>query len=145
MGSSTESSELCPLELHALAIAGKEAKRWRDSLLVRPAQEIDFCVYVSGSIDVGAEQHRIKTTTPALDEVLAFCFSTLGEKTRQKLASAISTAFSAANQASAPAPPHPQMLGLAQTVIEQVTHRENTTARGNVTGHVSLRRIHLAG
>jgi hypothetical protein len=131
-----------PAELHALAIVGKEAKKWRDSL-TPGSYPVDLLVRLDGTVEVGEDQSRIETSKPELRDVLAYAFKLLGAKTRAKVAAAIVAHFSAANEGKAAedCPPKAEILGLATTVVEQCVQRSMKTVRGNVTGKLRITRF----
>lgn len=132
---------LAPLEFYALRIVGKEADKWRDSVSAGQGQVVDVIVRIHGTLDVGEDQTRSKSSKPELLDVLAFSFGFLGEKTRQKLAAAIIEAFKAGNTAQKPPDPKAEMKGLALGVLDLITTREPTTARGNISGKLVVDRM----
>lgn len=129
-----------PAELHALAIVGKDAKKWRDSL-TPGSYPVDLIVRLDGTVEVGEDQSRVEREEPKLKDVLAYAFGFLGAKTRAKLAKAIVDHFSASNQSAAGKPPQAEILGLATTVVEQCIRRTPKTIRGNVTGKLHITRF----
>lgn len=135
-----------PAELHAIAIVGKDAKRWRDSL-TPGSYPVDLSIRIFGTLEVGEDQHSSEKDTPDLKAVLAYTLQFLGAKTRARLAAALVDHFTAANHKPAPKEgdkpyePRAEILGLATTVIEQCTTRALKEKRGNVTGKIAVERL----
>lgn len=122
--------DLRPLELHALAKAGKAAEKVRDALSPGLSQKVDFTVRVRGTIDVANGQTAKVTEKPDLGEVLAVVLGTLTPKARTEAVEEVTKRLKH---------PRPEIelshewLGFVQAIERQLSVEKTQQKRGNVT------------
>jgi hypothetical protein len=143
---------LSGVELHALAIVGKEAKKWRDVLEPGPGQAIDLVVRITGHVDVAQDQTATVKLKPELELVLAHVLGALGKKTRQLALDTLVAAFVVKKKPkkavgkkptdliAATAEPPAGMRALALSTIELLTRSTKQTRAGNVSGRLEVAR-----
>ena len=125
---------LTPLELTALAIVGKEAKKWRGQLVEGCQQPFDVIIHLQGTIDVGGAQTSTVREKPDPETLLAKMFTILGPKGRQKHAAALLDPYSSLE-------PDAEAVTLAKTVLESLTTPSPQNKAGNVTGQITIGRV----
>jgi hypothetical protein len=126
---------LRPIEHHALAIAAKKAKDFRDALKPGLSQPVDLTVKITGTIDVGNNQQANVKQKPDLRDVLAVVLGTLTPKLRTAATEEILKRLK---------PPRPEIelspdwLGYVTAIEQELTTQEIQDKRGNVTGTLEV-------
>jgi hypothetical protein len=123
--------DLRPLELHALAKAGKAAEKVRDALRPGLSQRVDFTVRVHGTIDVANAQTAQVTDKPDLGEVLAVVLGTLPPKMRTE---AVEEAIKRLKHPRPEIELSHEWLGFVEAIVGQLSVQKTQQKRGNVTG-----------
>ncbi|MGE0605531.1 MAG: hypothetical protein AB7O62_00290 [Pirellulales bacterium] len=136
-----EISELNALELHALAHLGKGAAKVRDALEVGDAQPVDFCLRVSGAVNVGEGQTQGRTCTPKPLTMLALVLAALKPEELQRVTKQVGKQCAgfveSGEEPLVTAPAH----DLACALLECSTHPTTCQVRGNVTAAVRMERL----
>ncbi len=124
---------LSPLELQAIAILGKEAKKYREFIQPGLAQPLDFFVRIDGTVDVASDQQATIRTAPKAEDVLATVFDQLGPKTTEKIVAALAVADRREPTASS--------REQACTILNTLTVSTPQKKSGNVTGTLHVSRM----
>lgn len=127
-------NQLSALEMQAVAILGKEAKKTRGVLLTGPDQKVDVLVRLWGTVDVADSQTATVKSTPSLLELLTFIFGQLGPKTRETTRGALVAAFKDGQKPVV----DPSDQAFAQAALDLVTSYEQQSRNGNVTGRLEV-------
>lgn len=120
---------LSPAELTLLSLFGKEAKKWRDVLVVGGQQKADFFIWLKGSFDVDPDATRVTTALPDTLELVEYIFNSLPPKQRDTLRSELVRDFKDGRR---PVPASREIKQLATSALELITTRETVAKRGDV-------------
>lgn len=132
-----EPADLTPLELTALAIAGKDAKKLREQLADGLEQAVDFTVRVHGQVHVAGEAMATVTVTPKLDELLPVIFGAVGPETRAKIADWLHGYAHKTNSYEVA----PAVADEAKRVLAGLGRKVPQARAGAVTGIVTISRV----
>ena len=135
-----------PLELHALAVAGKPAEKVRDRLEPIVAAPIALHLFLSGAISVGAEQSFETTSKPSLATLFALLLDQIRDDNLRLLRSLqkIEERYADFLAGGAEPAPTPEAKVVAEDLVARLSRKTVSIRRGSVTGTISAE-IHGRG
>ena len=128
----TKKNQLKPLELAAVHVVGKLARKTRDDLDEGSGQSVDFLVHIHGAMSVGCVKETKKTETPSLTTLLAWVLTMFDVPTRKKIVGSLIRNGDKTEVLTRKI--NEKLLKQAESGIEAITHHVRSNARGDVTG-----------
>lgn len=126
---------LTPEQLHALAVAGKPAKKVRGQLKAGQTYEIDALVRIKGQLSVGHPQPYSEATSTPAQLLLAAVLAQFGPRKRiaivDRILATIAADAGAVNVDN-------KSLQQAERLIRETTTQTPKTKNGNVTGKLDV-------
>lgn len=131
---------LSPLEYAALSVVGRGLKPWRPLVPVGKEQEVDFVVWIKGTMHVGDDDPTAtRREKPDVEELLGRVLEALGPKTRESVIEALVTAHVAASKEGAePTPIAADAAVMAKRTIGLLTVETTQEKAGNVSGTLTV-------
>lgn len=128
----TKKNQLAPLELAALKVVGKLARKSRNDLDEGSGQSVDFLVHIHGAMSVGCVKETKKTEAPSLVTLLAWVLTMFDVPTRKKIVGSLVRNGGKTEVLTRRI--NEKLLKQAESGVEAVTHQVCSNARGDVTG-----------
>ncbi len=124
--------DLSPLDLHAVMIAAKPAKKVRDRLTPGMAQPVDVTLRLTGYVNVGEDSTAPVVKKPDLERVLKVAYAGFGKPNRARLMEAIVGGYAQVDESELPA----DAVEMAKTTVALLTTSSDEPRNGNVTGSI---------
>jgi hypothetical protein len=131
-----QEQELTPLELHALALISKRAKKVRDNLQGGTGQMVHFTLEVSGALDVNDGKPAKVTQELDAETMLAVLLDPLPASTRKKYLAHVAEACDEWATGGAPPIVSEAAKACASELLESGQREALQPRRGAVTGSI---------
>jgi hypothetical protein len=133
-----KAKELTALEFHALKLlSAKRADELRDELETVDGQAVDFCLHVSGSVNVQTGCEYETTKKPDLTAVLARVWASISPTAQDRVAAELEADFRDGKLL----PPSEAVTEQVTKLLARLSSKQKQARRGAVTGNLEYKRL----